>query len=71
MCDVVDTAMSPLALGTSHAPTESIVAALKGTEYDTGLDLVLLNEIREYFMTLRKKYIDSGLLDQSWAGNQH
>ena len=58
--DVVDTAMSPLALGTSHAPTESIVAALKGTEYDTGLDLVLLNEIREYFMTLRKKYIDSG-----------
>ena len=63
--DVVDTAMSPLALGTSHAPTESIVAALKGTEYDTGLDLVLLNEIREYFMGLRKKYIDSGLLDQS------
>ena len=61
--DMVDTAMSPLALGTSHAPTESIVAAFQGTEYDTGLDLVLLNEIREYFMTLRKKYIDSGLLD--------
>lgn len=61
--DVVDTAMSPLALGTSHAPTESIVAALQGTPYDTGLDLVLLNEIRDYFMTLRKKYIDSGLLD--------
>lgn len=61
--DVVDTAMSPLALGTSHAPTESIVAALQGTEYDTGLDLVLLNEIRDYFMILRKKYIDSGLLD--------
>ncbi|MDO5560750.1 MAG: oxaloacetate decarboxylase subunit alpha [Oscillospiraceae bacterium] len=61
--DVVDTAMSPLALGTSHAPTESIVAALQGTEYDTGLDLVLLTEIRDYFMTLRKKYIDSGLLD--------
>ena len=63
--DVVDTAMSPLALGTSHAPTESIVAALQGTEYDTGLDLVLLNEIREYFMGLRKKYIESGLLDQN------
>ncbi|NLJ30688.1 MAG: oxaloacetate decarboxylase subunit alpha [Clostridiales bacterium] len=61
--DVIDTAMSPLALGTSHAPTESMVAALKGTEYDTGLDLVLLNEIREYFMTLREKYIKSGLLD--------
>ncbi|MBZ4669996.1 MAG: Pyruvate/oxaloacetate carboxyltransferase [Oscillospiraceae bacterium] len=63
--DGVDTAMSPLALGTSHAPTESIVAALQGTEYDTGLDLVLLNEIRDYFMKLRKKYIDSGLLDPS------
>lgn len=61
--DVIDTAMSPLALGTSHAPTESMVAALQGTEYDTGLDLKLLTEIREYFMNLRKKYIDSGLLD--------
>ena len=61
--DAVDTAMSPLALGTSHAPTESIVAAFKDTEYDTGLDLVKLTEIREYFMGLRQKYIDSGLLD--------
>ena len=61
--DVIDTAMSPLALGTSHSPTESMVAALQGTEYDTGLDLVLLTEIRDYFMKLRKKYIDSGLLD--------
>lgn len=47
----------------SHAPTESIVAAFKDTEYDTGLDLVKLTEIRDYFMTLRQKYIDSGLLD--------
>ncbi len=62
-CDIVDTAMSPLALGTSHAPTESIVAAFSGTEYDTGLDLILLNEIRDYFMGLRAKYIKSGLLD--------
>ena len=61
--DMIDTAMSPLALGTSHAPTESMVAALKGTEYDTGLDLVALSEIREYFMTLREKYIKEGLLD--------
>ncbi len=61
--DGIDTAMSPLALGTSHAPTESMVAALQGTEYDTGLDLKLLTEIRDYFMTLRKKYLDSGLLD--------
>lgn len=63
--DMIDTVMSPLALGTSHAPTESMVAALQGTEYDTGLDLVKLTEIREYFMKLRKKYMDSGLLDQS------
>ncbi len=61
--DIIDTAMSPLALGTSHAPTESMVAALQGTPYDTGLDLVLLNEIRAYFMDLRKKYIDNGLID--------
>jgi oxaloacetate decarboxylase alpha subunit len=61
--DGVDTAMSPLANGTSHAPTEAIVAALQGTEYDTGLDLKALSEIRDYFMTLRKKYIDSGLID--------
>ncbi len=61
--DMVDTAMSPLANGTSHAPTESIVAAFQGTEYDTGLDLVLLNEIRGFFMKLREKYIKSGQLD--------
>lgn len=61
--DIIDTAMSPLALGTSHAPTESMVAALKDTDYDTGLDLVALTEVRDYFMTLRKKYLDSGLLD--------
>lgn len=63
--DVIDTAISPLALGTSHAPTESMVAALQGTEYDTGIDLKVFNDIREYFMMLRKKYIESGLLDQS------
>ncbi|MBQ5563753.1 MAG: pyruvate carboxylase subunit B, partial [Clostridia bacterium] len=61
--DRIDTAMSPLANGTSHAPTESMVAALQGTEYDTGIDLVKLSEIREYFMKLREKYIKSGLLD--------
>ena len=61
--DMIDTAMSPLAQGTSHAPTEPMVAALQGTEVDTGLDLVALSEIREYFMTLREKYIKEGLLD--------
>ncbi len=61
--DMIDTALSPLALGTSHTPTESMVAALQGTEYDTGLDLVQLQELRAYFMTVRQKYIANGLLD--------
>ncbi|MBQ2825393.1 MAG: pyruvate carboxylase subunit B, partial [Clostridia bacterium] len=61
--DMIDTAISPLALGTSHAPTESMVAALAGSEYDTGIDLVALTKVRDYFMTLRDKYIKSGLLD--------
>ena len=61
--DIIDTAMSPLALGTSHAPTESMVAALQGTEYDTGIDLATVCELRPYFMELRNKYIKEGLLD--------
>lgn len=61
--DGMDTALSPLAQGTSHAPTESMVAALEGTPYDTGLDLKALAELRPYFMKLREKYIAEGLLD--------
>lgn len=61
--DIIDTAISPLSQGTSHSPTESMVAAFQGTEYDTGLNLEAFSEIRAYFMDLRKKYIDSGLLD--------
>ncbi|MGN1130173.1 MAG: pyruvate carboxylase subunit B, partial [Ruminococcus sp.] len=61
--DIIDTAISPLSQGTSHAPTESMVAALKGTEYDTGIDLEAFSNIRNYFMDLRKKYIDTELLD--------
>lgn len=60
--DIIDTAMSPLALGTSHPATESMVAALKGTEYDTGLDLEALDNISKYVETLREKYIAEGLL---------
>ena len=52
----IDTAISPFSGGTSHPPTESMVAALKGTEYDTGLDLPLLQEIGMYFYQVRKKY---------------
>ncbi|MCG2579623.1 MAG: sodium-extruding oxaloacetate decarboxylase subunit alpha [Marinobacter sp.] len=54
--DRIDTAISSFASGTSHPATESQVAALKGTEYDTGLDLVLLSEIADYFRDVRKKY---------------
>jgi pyruvate/oxaloacetate carboxyltransferase len=56
--DILDTAFSPLAGGTSQPPVESVVAALKGTEYDTGLDLTLLSEISSYFRDLREKYYD-------------
>ena len=54
--DILDTAISPIAWGTSQPPTESIVASLQGTEFDTGLDLNLLNEIKKYFEMLRDKY---------------
>jgi oxaloacetate decarboxylase alpha subunit len=54
--DVVDTASSPLALGTSQPPAESIVAALAGTERDTGLSLELLSEIADYWREVKKKY---------------
>lgn len=66
--DVIDTAMSPLAMGTSHPATESMVAALKGTEYDTELDLKALSEIRDFFAPLRQKYLDNGLLDPKMLG---
>jgi pyruvate carboxylase subunit B len=52
----IDTAISTMSGGTSHPPTESMVAAFKGTEYDTGLDLPLLQEIGFYFREIRKKY---------------
>ena len=54
--DHIDTAISSFASGTSHPATESQVAALRGTEWDTGLDLVLLSEIADYFRDVRKKY---------------
>lgn len=59
--DILDTAISPLAWGTSQPPTESIVAALAGTPYDTKLDLKALNSIKDYFMDIREKY--ASLLD--------
>jgi len=66
--DVIDTAISPMALGTSQPPTEPIVAALAGTGYDTGLSLDKLDEIGRHFAGLRKKYLDSGLMDTKVLG---
>ncbi|MCZ7402772.1 MAG: sodium-extruding oxaloacetate decarboxylase subunit alpha [Candidatus Methanoperedens sp.] len=54
--DVLDTAFSPFAWGTSQPPTETMVAALRGTPYDTGLDLILLTEIKKYFEDMKEKY---------------
>ncbi len=61
--DIVDCAMSPFAMGTSQPPTESLVAALAGTEYDTGYDLNLLSDIADYFRPIREKYIKEGVLN--------
>ncbi len=61
--DIVDTAISPMAMGTSQPATEPIVATLQGTPYDTGLDLEKLDVIAKYFNNLREKYIASGQLD--------
>lgn len=66
--DIVDTVISPLAGGTSHMATESLVAALQDTPYDTGLDLKKLNEVRAYFATLRAKYLANGQLNPKVLG---
>ncbi|WP_426991971.1 sodium-extruding oxaloacetate decarboxylase subunit alpha [Methylomonas sp. CM2] len=55
-CEHVDTALSSWAGGTSHPPTESLVTALRGSEYDTGLDLDKLQAVNQYFAEVRKKY---------------
>ncbi|MCX6665088.1 MAG: pyruvate carboxylase subunit B [Euryarchaeota archaeon] len=54
--DILDTAMSPISGGTAAPATESVVAALQGTEWDTNYDLALLIECREYFLKIWEKY---------------
>ena len=66
--DIVDCAISPMAMGTSQPPTEPLVASLKGTEYDTGLELELLSEIAEYFRPIKENYVASGLMDVKMMG---
>ena len=61
--DIVDTAISPMAMGTSQPPTETMVATLMGTEYDTGIDLAKLDEVTKHFTPLREKYLADGLLN--------
>ncbi|MBO4327633.1 MAG: oxaloacetate decarboxylase subunit alpha [Clostridia bacterium] len=61
--DIIDTALSPFAMGTSQPPTEPLVAALAGTEYDTGLDVKALNDLSAYFRPIREKYLSDGRLD--------
>ncbi|MBN1194391.1 MAG: pyruvate/oxaloacetate carboxyltransferase [Methanomicrobiaceae archaeon] len=59
--DILDTAMSPFALGTSQPPTESVIASLIGTPRDTGIDLMALREVRNLVREMRRKY--EGLID--------
>ncbi len=66
--DIIDTALSPLSMGTSQPSTEVMVAALQGTQYDTGLDLNVLNEAAKVFAPLREKYLKSGLLNPKVMG---
>lgn len=54
--DIIDTAISSLSMGTSHSPTETVVAALEGTDYDTGIKLDDLMDIGKYFEEVRKEY---------------
>jgi len=66
--DVIDTAMSPFALGTSQPATEVMVETFKGTPYDTGFDQKLLAEIADYFRPIREEALASGLLNPKNLG---
>ena len=67
-CDIIDTAISPLALGTSQPATEVMVETFKGTPYDTGLNQDILAEINEYFGKIREEAMASGLLNPKVLG---
>ena len=67
-CDIIDTAISPLSMGTSQPATEVMVETFKGTPYDTGLDQNVLAEIADYFRPLRDEWLDSGLLSPKVMG---
>ena len=67
-CDTIDTAMSPLSMGTSQPATEVMVETFRGTEYDTGLDQNLLAEIAAYFAPYREECLKNGLLNPKVMG---
>ena len=67
-CDIIDTAISPLALGTSQPATEVMAKTFEGTPYDPGFDQNLLAEIADYFRPLREEWIKSGLLNPKVLG---
>ena len=67
-CDIIDTAMSPFAMGTSQPATEVMVETFKGTPYDTGLDQNLLAEIADYFRPLRDQALEEGILNPKVMG---
>ena len=66
--DIIDTAMSPFAMGTSQPATEVMVETFKGTPYDTGYDQNLLAEIADYFRPYRDECLASGLLNPKVMG---
>ncbi len=67
-CEIIDCAMSPLALGTSQPATEVMAETFRGTIYDPGFDQNLLAEIADYFTPLREEALKSGLLDPKVMG---
>ena len=66
--DILDTAMSPFALGTSQPATEVMVETFRGTPYETGLDMKKLEQIADYFRPYRDECIKSGLLNPTNLG---
>ncbi len=66
--DIIDTAMSPFALGTSQPATEVMAEAFRGTEYDPNFDQMLLKEIADYFRPMREEALKSGLLNPKVLG---
>ena len=67
-CDIIDTAMSPFALGTSQPATEVMCETFRDTPFDTGLDQKLLAEIADYFRPIQEEALKSGLLNPKVLG---